>query len=130
MQNERPDGRARAGATAGIGDFAAKHDAQSRLHKCPRPHVLRFFLTPNELHALGKSFHHFPQAFFGEGIKLLDANDRCIVDLAVGPVIEQVVIDFTRAKNDPLSLIDRTRVRPAENFFKPSARKLFRALRL
>src|SRR5207249_11799384 len=68
--------RAGARVASGVGNFAAKERAQSRFYKNPCAHVLRLFLTPDELCALWKLLEDFAPAFFFEGIKLFDANDR------------------------------------------------------
>src|SRR5439155_26542815 len=102
MAGERANGWTGAGVAARISDFAAKHSAQSRFDETPRAHVLWFFLAPDELRILCKRLDHFAQPFFGQRIKLFDANDRRVVDLALSPIIGQVVIDFARAKDEPL----------------------------
>src|SRR5437899_629079 len=75
-----------------IGDFRAEKCAQSRFDKRPFTHVLRFFLAPDELRAFWKRLEHFAKSFLIEWIKLLDPDDRGIVNLAIASVLEQIVI--------------------------------------
>src|SRR5947208_7532987 len=98
VAGECADSRAGASVASRVGDFAAKERAQSWLDESPSPHVLRFFLAPHELRVLWKRLEHFAQPFFGEWIQLLDANDRCVVNLALGPILQQIVIQLACAK--------------------------------
>src|SRR6058998_535209 len=101
------DGGAGTPFTAGIGDFGAEKRSQSRFDESPSAHVLRFFLAPDELRAFWKRLEHFAQLLFCERIKLLDANDRSVVDLALRPIIQQIVINLARAKDDSLHVVGR-----------------------
>ena len=101
MSSQRANGGAGAGFATGICDFTAKDRAQAWFDESPRAHVFRFFLAPDELRVLWKWLEHFAQFLFRQRIKLFDANDRGVVDLALGPVIEQIVINFAGAKDDP-----------------------------
>ena len=76
MANERADSGAGTGFAAGVSDFGAENRAQSRFDKCPRAHVLRLFLTPDELRTFRKWLEDFAQSFFCKWVKLLYANDR------------------------------------------------------
>src|SRR6266446_8724702 len=108
MAGECADGGAGTGFTASVGDFGAEKCSQSRLHESPSAHVLRFFLAPDELRAFWKRLEHFAQLLFCERINLLDANDRSVVDLALRPIIQQIVINLARAKDDSLHVVGRT----------------------
>src|SRR5881394_769762 len=90
------DGGAGARFAAGVRDFATQNRAQPGFDESPCPHVFRFFLAPDVLRILGKWLEHFAELLSCERIKLLDTNDRSILNLALGPVIEQIVIDLAR----------------------------------
>jgi hypothetical protein len=105
VPSQRADGRTSAGFATRVGNFGAENCAQPRFDERPCAHVFRFFLAPNVLRTLWKWFEHFAQLLFRERIKLLDPNDRCVVNLALGSVIEQVVINFAGAKDDPIHLV-------------------------
>src|SRR5882724_7736130 len=120
MASECADSGAGAGVASCVGDFAAKERAQSRFDESPGSHVLRFFLTPDELRVLWKWLKHFAQPFFCEWIKLLDANNRRIVDFALGAILQQIVVDFARAKDDPLHFIGMTGLWRAQDLFEPA----------
>src|SRR6516165_4755502 len=85
-------GGAGTGVASGVGNFAAKEHAQSWLDESPCAHVLRFFLAPHELRILWKRLEHFAQPFFCKWVQLLDANDRCISNLALSAIFQQIVI--------------------------------------
>ena len=118
MAGERADGGAGAGFAPGVGDLGAEKRSQSRFDESPGAHVLRFFLAPDELRVFWKWLEHFAQLFFREWIKLLDPNDRGIVNLAIASVIEQIVIDFAGAKDDALHVVGRTGFGRAEDFVR------------
>ena len=118
MAGERADGGAGAGFATGVGDFGAEKRSQSRFDESPGAHVFRFFLAPDELRVFWKWLEHFAQLFFRQWIKLLDPNDRGIVNLAIASVLEQIVIDFAGAKDDALHVVDRTSFGRAENFVR------------
>src|SRR5438034_274538 len=129
VAGECADSWAGAGVASRVGDFAAKERAQSWLDESPSPHVLRFFLAPHELRVLWKRLEHFAQPFFCKWIQLLDANDRCVVNLALGAILQQIVIDLARAEDDPLYFVDGTSLGRAENFFEPTMDEFFRRRR-
>src|SRR5206468_5857092 len=129
VAGECADSRAGAGVASRVGDFAAKERAQSWLNESPSPHVLRFFLAPHELRVLWKRLEHLAQPFFCKWIQLLDANDRCVINLALGPIFQQIVIDFARAKDDPLYFISGTNLGRAENFLESAMDEFFRRRR-
>jgi len=52
VPSEGADSGAGAGVASRVGDFAAKERAQSRFDESPCAHVLRLFLTPDELRVL------------------------------------------------------------------------------
>src|SRR5207249_5176324 len=89
VAGECADSWAGAGIASRVGDFAAKERAQSWLDESPCAHVLRFFLAPHELRTLWKWLERFAQPFLRERIKLLDANDRRVVNLALSPIFEE-----------------------------------------
>ena len=121
VASKRADGGAGAGFATGVGDFGAENRAQSRFHESPCAHVFWFFLAPDELRIFWKWLEHFAQLFFRQRIKLLDPNDRGIVNLAIASVLEQIVIDFAGAKDDPLHVVGRTSFGRAENFFESAS---------
>src|SRR5581483_11694292 len=92
------DGLAAAGRTAALrpGDVddalvAAQHPAQVPVDEAPGPHVLRFLLGPHQLR-LGVGLqrrHQFPG---GEGVELLEADDRHRRALLVAP-LDQLVAE-------------------------------------
>src|SRR4029077_4110740 len=82
VAGERADSRAGTGFAPSVGDFGAEKRAQSRFDESPGAHVLRFFLAPDELRAFWKRLEHFAEPFLSEWIKLLDANEGCVVDFA------------------------------------------------
>ena len=125
VASQRANRGAGAGFAASVGNFGAENRAQTRLDESPRAHVFRFFLAPDVLRGLWKWLEHFAQFLFGQRIKLLDANDRCVVDLALGSVIEQVVINFAGAKDDSLQLFGGTCFGRAEDFFEPAMDEFF-----
>src|SRR5262249_41946386 len=94
VPGERANSRAGAGFTACVGDLGAEKRSESRFDKSPCPHVLRFFLAPDELGAFWKRLEHFTQPFFREWIKLLNANKHCVVDFAFAAILQQIVIDL------------------------------------
>src|SRR5881397_234246 len=114
------DSRAGARVASGVGNFAAKERAQSRFYKSPCAHVLRLFLTPDELCALWKWLEHFAQAFFYEGIKLLDANDRRVLNFPLSAILQQIEINFSRTKNNALRLVGGTSFWRAKDLFEPA----------
>ncbi len=118
MASKRADGGAGAGFAPGVGDLGAEKRSQSRLDESPGAHVLRFFLAPDELRVFWKRLEHFAQLFFRQWIKLLDPNDRGIVNLAIASVIQQIVIDFAGAKDDALHVVGRTGFGRAEDFVR------------
>ena len=105
VASERADSGAGTGFATCVGDFGAEKRSQSRFDESPGAHVLRFFLAPNELRVLWKRLEHFAQPFFRQRIKLLDPNDRGIVNLAIASILEQIVIDFAGAKDDALHVV-------------------------
>src|SRR5437667_3425821 len=148
VASECTDGGAGAGFAAGVRDLRAEQRTQPRFDERPCAHVFRFFLAPDELGVFWKWLQHFAQLFFCERIKLLDTNDRCDIDLALGAIVQQIIIDFARAKNDSLYFIgwnvfsrlrrdfggqaervDRlaaaSRSTFAENFFEPAMDEFF-----
>ena len=125
MASERADGWAGTGFATCVGDFGAEERSQSRFDESPGAHVLRFFLAPDELRAFWKRLEHFAEPFLSEWIKLLDANDRCIVNFAIASVIEQIVINFAGAKDDALHVVGRTSFGRAEDFFEPAMDEFF-----
>src|SRR5438067_12516996 len=80
VAGECADGRAGTGFASGVRDFRAKKSTQARFDESPRAHVFRFFLTPDELRVFRKWLEHFAQLLFRQRIKLLDADDRRIVN--------------------------------------------------
>src|ERR1041384_269564 len=138
MARERADRGAGTGFAPGVGDLGAEESSESRFDKSPCPHVLRFFLAPNELRAFWKRLEHFAQPFLGEWIKLLDANERCIVDFAFTAIFQQIVIVFAGAEDDALHVVGRwnafservdrlrrSRSTFTENFFEPALGEFF-----
>ena len=51
-------------------------------------------------------------------VKLLDANNGRILDLVLLPILEQVVINFPRAKDHTLDFVCRANFRRGQNFFE------------
>src|SRR6266403_487960 len=129
VASECADSGACAGVASSVCDFAAKERAQSWLDESPCAHVLRFFLAPHERRALWKPLEHFAQPFFCKWVQLLDANERCVVNLALGAIFQQIVIHFARAKDDPLYLVGGTSLGRAENFLEPTMDEFFRRRR-
>src|SRR5438034_7419613 len=80
VQGEGSDSGTGTGIAAGIANFAAKGDTQARFDESPRPHVLRFFLAPNQSCFLREGFHGRAQLFLIQRIELLDADDRAVAD--------------------------------------------------
>ncbi len=128
VASECADSGACAGVASSVCDFAAKERAQSWLDESPCAHVLRFFLAPHELRvflaphelrALWKRLEHFAQPFFCKWVQLLDANERCVVNLALGAIFQQIVIHFARAKDDPLYLVGGTAGAPRISSNRP-----------
>src|SRR5262245_26372779 len=71
-----------------------------RLHEGVGAHVARLLLTPHEFCILeATEFVH--QGFQRNRIELLDAQQIDVVDLALLPLLMQVVIDFARAQHHP-----------------------------
>src|SRR5215471_1570840 len=120
MSGECAHCRARTGFAPGVGDLGAEEHSQPRFDERPSAHVLRFFLAPDELRAVWKWLKHFAEPFLSEWIKLLNANERCIFDLALGAVLQEIVIHFARAEDDPLHFVGGARLGRAENFFEPA----------
>src|SRR6476659_7477842 len=108
VASECANGGTGTGLPTCVCNFAAKEHSQSRFDECPCAHVLRFFLTPNELRGFWKRLEHFAESFFRERIKLLDANDRCVLDFAFTAIPQKIVIDFAGAKDDALHIVGRT----------------------
>src|SRR5438132_9442180 len=104
MKSEGADRGAGASVAAGVANFAAKHGAQARLDETPRPHVLRFFLAPNQPRFLRKRFDSRAQLFLIQRIELFDADDRAVGDFFFFAMVDQVEIDFSRAKNYAFNL--------------------------
>src|SRR6059058_6117645 len=119
------DGGAGARFAAGVRDFATQNRAQPGFDESPCPHVFRFFLAPDELRVLRKWLEHFAQFLFSQRIKLLYANDRSVVDFALGPVIEQIIINFAGAKDDPLYSVGGSHFGRAEDFFETAMDEFF-----
>ena len=94
MARKSADGGAGAGFAAGVGDFSAEKCAQSRLDEGPCAHVFRLFLAPDELGVFWKWLEHFAQLLFGQWIKLFDANDCRVINLALDAVAQQIVVNF------------------------------------
>src|SRR5207247_3763443 len=69
---------------------------------------------------LWKWLEHFAQPFFYEGIKLLDANDRRVLNFPLSAIFQQIVINFSRTKNNALRLVDRTSFWRAKDLFEPA----------
>src|SRR5437879_1669665 len=81
VHRECANGGTGTGIATRVENFTFEQLTQSRLHETPRAHVLRFFLTPDEPGLFWKWLQHGAQFFLGQGVKLLDPNDRDIVDL-------------------------------------------------
>src|SRR5262245_33246860 len=126
VTGQRAYRRAGASFATGVRNLGAEKCSQPRLDESPRSHVFGFFLTPDELRVLCKRLEHFAQFLFRERIELLDANDHRIVNLAIASVLEQIVINLARAKDDALYVVDRTGFRRAENFFEAAVDEFFR----
>ena len=109
MASESADGGAGAGFAPCVCDFSAEKRSQSRFDESPGAHILRFFLAPNELRVFWKRLKHFAQSFLSEWVKLLDTNQRCVLNFAFSAILKQVVINFTGAKDDALHFVERTR---------------------
>src|SRR5207249_517226 len=88
VAGERADRGAGTGLATCVGNFGAKERSQSRLNESPRAHVLRFFLAPDELRVFWKRLEHFAEPFLSEWIKLLDANEGCVVDFAFTAIFQ------------------------------------------
>src|SRR5262249_978703 len=125
MSGERADSRAGAGFTTGVGDLGAEKRSQSRFDESPGAHVLRFFLTPDELCALWKRLEHFAEPFLSEWIKLFDPNQRRVVDFAFTAIFQKIIINFAGAKDDAFHVVDRTSFRRAESCFEAAVDKFF-----
>src|SRR6266513_6162945 len=80
VQGERADRGAGTGIATGVANFATKHGAQARLNKTPRPHVLRFFLAPNQSCFLREAFNERAQLFLIHRVELLDTDDCAVGD--------------------------------------------------
>src|SRR5207248_11391033 len=79
----------------------------------------------DELRTFRKWLEDFAQSFFCKWVKLLYANDRRIVDFALSAIVQQIVIHFARAKDNPLHFVGRTSLVRAENFFEPAVDEFF-----
>src|SRR3954470_23018215 len=100
-------GRAGASVATCVGNFGAKECSQSRFDERPCPHILWFFLAPDELRSFWEWFEHFAKSVFSERIKLLDANDRGILDFPFATILQKIVKDLPGAKDDALHVVDR-----------------------
>src|SRR5438552_3621766 len=80
VEGERADGGTGTGIATGVANFATKHGAQARFDETPRPHVLRFFLAPNQSCFFREGFNGRAQLFLIQRIELLDADDRAVTD--------------------------------------------------
>src|SRR5206468_3517567 len=100
MQSERANGRAGASTAAGVRNFACKESAEARLDEGPCPHILRFFLAPDQSRAFGKRFHRSTQLRFVQRIQLLDSENGRVVYVFLFAVANQIEIDFAGAKNN------------------------------
>ena len=56
------------------------------------------------------------QLFFRQRIKLLQPNDRRGGDFLLLAMIQEIVVDFARAKNDALDFLRRRHFRRRQNF--------------
>src|SRR5438477_3088839 len=105
MKSEGADGGAGTGIATGITNFAAEHGAQARLDETPCPHVLRFFLAPNQSCFLRKNFNRRAQLFLIQRIELFDADNRAVGDFFFFAMGNKIEIDFSGAKNDALDFV-------------------------
>ena len=108
VARKRAYGGTGTGLPACVRNFRAKERSQSRFDESPCAHVLRFFLTPDELRGFWKWLEHFAEPVFSERIKLLDADDGCVINFAFAAILQKIVIDFAGAKNDALHIVGRT----------------------
>ncbi len=74
---------------------------QPMTYLVPRPLVLRLFLAPDDFFDVPVLFEERGVLRDREGIELLDANDRDVVDAVHLARLEQVVIDLAAAEDDP-----------------------------
>src|SRR5581483_7010230 len=103
------DRGAGAGFAARIRNFGTKSCSQPWFDEGPCPHVLGFFLAPNVFRAFWEWLEHFAQLLFSEWIKLFNSDEGCIINLPLSSIVEQIVINLTRAEDDSLDLGWRTR---------------------
>src|ERR1051325_10795889 len=68
----------------------------------PRALVLRLFLAPHHLGRIRVALHLGLELLVGEGIELLDANDRRVGPLKLRSFESKVVIDLAVAGDDAL----------------------------
>ena len=125
VTGKRADRWAGAGFAPSVGDLGAEKRSQSRFDESPGTHVLWFFLAPDELRAFWKRLEHFAEPFLSERIKLLDPDDRGIVNLAIALVLKQIILDFAGAKDEALHVVGRTGFGRAEDFVESAMDEFF-----
>src|ERR1051325_4941189 len=102
MPCQRTDCRTGAGFATRVGDLGAEEGPQTRFNESPRSHVFRFLLAPDKLRVFWIWLEHFAQLFLRQRIKLLDANECCVLYFAFTAILQKIVIHFTGAKDDTL----------------------------
>ena len=100
-------GRAGGGVAPRVGDVAGEQFAQAGLDEVPRAHVRRFLLAPDDLFRVAMSRHDGLQFLFVKRVKLLDADDGDVLDVAVLAMIVEVEINFSRTEDDALRVLRR-----------------------
>ena len=93
--------RRRAGArvAAHVLDVEAEQ-THARLDEEPAPHIVRFFLNPDDVVVAARVLVQHPQQLFGrERVELLQTEDDDGFRF-LGPLLEQVVVDLATAEDD------------------------------
>src|SRR4029077_15772233 len=75
------------------------------LDETPRPHVLRFFLAPNQSCLLRKNINRRAQLLLIKRIELFDANNRAVDDFFFFAVVNKIEIDFSGAQDHTFDCI-------------------------
>ena len=75
------------------------------LDKEPAAIVMRLFLTPDHILQVCEALEANCQRIAGEGVKLLDPNDRDIFQLLLIAFLDEVLGHFSAAQHQPLNVL-------------------------
>src|SRR5689334_4840936 len=100
VERERADGGRGRGIAAGVEWFPAEDLFELRRYPRPCAVVGRLLLRPHDA-GVGVLLGNFIQPLPVQRIQLLDPDDRGVLNLVLPAIVDEVVVDLSRAENYP-----------------------------